>query len=734
VKINFLNKIHYGKNISLSFLFFTTIFSFTYTAAAQNGEWLWLDPFPNGHRINDIHLFSENRIIVVGENGNILLTEDGGASWVWVDPELKPDLKSVFFIDDNTGWIGGNGGLLKSVDAGNSWSNFDLGFSLGIEDIFFIDSQNGWTVNNALFPAQKIMKTEDGGETWQFQPFPDGLPNATRLYSIFFIDSQTGWATGSGGAIIHTSDGGTSWNIQDSGTTNPLEDIFFIDELTGWAAGNNRLLKTTDGGTTWTEQNFGISGNFESIHFLNANEGWVTGSKLMQTSDGGETWVELARNAPIRPVSSISSGIYFLSPDVGFGFADRSVYKSSNGGANWEFIKNGTGLNFTSISFTNENEGWGVGRAGTRGAVFHTTDGGITWMQQAISNKIRTFNSVQFINNTTGWIAEDSEFIFRTTDGGNTWIETNTGLPGRTRLESLFFIDSQTGWIVGKDLIATGPAQIIIARTTDGGETWTRQDDMSDGRLKSVFFLDSNTGWAVGDRNQINTGQILHTVDGGETWQVQLENVSNLEDIFFADANNGWAVGVNDLLNTNEGGKTWISQNFAAGNLRSVHFTDALNGWVVGGIGTMAYTDDGGSSWNLLPSITNNSLDEVIFLDAGTGWTTGNGALLKFEEGVITSVLNDEGGTKPIDFELGQNYPNPFNPSTVITFNLPDASDVTLTVYNMLGQRITTLINQPMTAGTHRIDFDASNLSSGVYLYRIQAGKFVQTKKLTLIK
>jgi hypothetical protein len=88
----------------------------------------------------------------------------------------------------------------------------------------------------------------------------------------------------------------------------------------------------------------------------------------------------------------------------------------------------------------------------------------------------------------------------------------------------------------------------------------------------------------------------------------------------------------------------------------------------------------------------------------------------------------------PITTELKQNYPNPFNPSTTISFNLPQASEVTLKVYNMLGQEVVTLLNSRMSSGIQTIKFDASNLASGMYIYRLQAGSNIQTKKMMLIK
>lgn len=99
----------------------------------------------------------------------------------------------------------------------------------------------------------------------------------------------------------------------------------------------------------------------------------------------------------------------------------------------------------------------------------------------------------------------------------------------------------------------------------------------------------------------------------------------------------------------------------------------------------------------------------------------------------LPNSIEDEFG-KPTAFRLEQNYPNPFNPSTTIKFALPEASDVKLTVYNMLGQRVNTLINNKMTAGFHSVPFDASNLASGMYIYRIEAAAFTSTKKMMLIK
>jgi len=88
----------------------------------------------------------------------------------------------------------------------------------------------------------------------------------------------------------------------------------------------------------------------------------------------------------------------------------------------------------------------------------------------------------------------------------------------------------------------------------------------------------------------------------------------------------------------------------------------------------------------------------------------------------------------PKEFSLQQNYPNPFNPETVISYQLPANSSVSLKVHDVLGREVSTLVNEIQSAGSYKVNFNASNLSSGIYFYKFQAGEFTQTKKMILVK
>jgi hypothetical protein len=116
----------------------------------------------------------------------------------------------------------------------------------------------------------------------------------------------------------------------------------------------------------------------------------------------------------------------------------------------------------------------------------------------------------------------------------------------------------------------------------------------------------------------------------------------------------------------------------------------------------------------------------------GLFFALGDGTVGQFPEGVA-SVENISGVT-PSNYLLDQNYPNPFNPSTTINFTIPNSDFVTLKVYNILGSEVVTLVNENLSAGAYKYNFDAANLASGVYLYELKAGNFREIKKMNLLK
>jgi hypothetical protein len=120
----------------------------------------------------------------------------------------------------------------------------------------------------------------------------------------------------------------------------------------------------------------------------------------------------------------------------------------------------------------------------------------------------------------------------------------------------------------------------------------------------------------------------------------------------------------------------------------------------------------------------------AVTVTVGQGATSG----VDFQLGVTTAIAQPSNPAVPQGYRLEQNYPNPFNPSTLIRYQVPAAVRVTLVVFDMLGREVATLENGVHQAGTYTVTFNGSGLASGVYLYRLRAGNFVESKKLLLIR
>jgi len=304
-------------------------------------------------------------------------------------------------------------------------------------------------------------------------------------------------------------------------------------------------------------------------------------------------------------------------------------------------------------------------------------------------------------------------------------------------LSSIHFEDANNGWIVG----GSG----IILHTTNGGQEWITQISGTTEGLASVHFTDINNGTAVG-----GAGTILRTVDGGQNWISQTTGTDNpLHGVFFIDVNNGWSVGghppfltIRDdgriILRTIDGGQNWISDENYVWGLRfcvSVYFTDANNGTAVGRRGTILRTVDGGQSWISQTSGTDLFLNGVYFTDANNGWIVGdNGTILHTTNGGVTFVEEEQIADLPTAYYLSNNFPNPFNPSTKIKYSVPQTSTVQMKVFDVLGKEIETLVNEEKPVGTYELNWNAANLPSGVYFYRLKAENFVQTRKMILLK
>jgi hypothetical protein len=213
--------------------------------------------------------------------------------------------------------VGDNGTILKTTNGGTNWTLQPSWATDGLYSVHFPDSSTGWAVGD----NGTILKTTNGGSFWATQQ----SGTVSSLYSVYFTNNSTGWAVGGNGTILKTTNDGTNWTTQTSGTNNNLFSVHFPDNVTGWiVGGGGTIFKTTNGGTNWTTQTSGTQNELESVYFLNSGIGWAVGglSTILKTTDGGLVGINiilpevpkgfnLDQNYPnpFNPVTTISYGI-----------------------------------------------------------------------------------------------------------------------------------------------------------------------------------------------------------------------------------------------------------------------------------------------------------------------------------------------------------------------------------------------------------------------------------------
>lgn len=384
---------------------------------------------------------------------------------------------------------------------------------------------------------------------------------------------------------------------------------------------------------------------------------------------------------------------------------------------------------YKAVAFWDANLGWITGDK-----LIKTTDGGTTWTDIPPPHG-NTYNSIFALSPQKLWMVGEFGRIVHSTDGGATWITQNSLV--QNALTSVFFTDENNGW--------AGGWEGTLLRTTDGGANWTKLTFTFTftNQIRTVFFNDALNGWvAAGSR-------YIKTTDGGNTWE-RITISSNFEDIHFVNNSVGYTLDVGGssraVSKSTDGGVTWTYKGEIQNlyDINDIHFIDENTGYAVGwafvaiAANGIKKTTDGGATWvnEVVPTAFMGGEFYALTIKDGWGWAVGESGLVM--KGAVSGATSaKELNTTPAEFALSQNYPNPFNPGTTISFSLPAASEVTLSVYDILGNKVTDILkNQMKESGTHSIYFDAASalLKSGVYFYRLTAGNFSQTRKFTLLK
>lgn len=283
----------------------------------------------------------------------------------------------------------------------------------------FIDAQRGWVVG----AFGTIGATSDGGRSWRMQ----ASKTTQQLYDVDFVDAQHGWIVGRQGLILHTSTGGSSWEPQQSGTEQHLFSVDFSDRSHGIAVGDfGTILVTSDGGQRWRDRTLDEDVVLYDVAMVDAANAWIAGEAgtILHTSDGGEAWAKQTSG-----VDKTLFGVYFADSQRGWAVGiDALILHTTDGGQSWD-VQNGSteirGLEQVGFGQAYDNPSLyavavvgqvGVA-AGEIGAIYLSNDGGQTWARQEGSSNAKWFRAVSIVPGTHGVIVGAQGSRERIVDG-----------------------------------------------------------------------------------------------------------------------------------------------------------------------------------------------------------------------------------------------------------------------------------------------------------------------------
>ena len=521
---------------------------------------------------------------VVGDQGLILKTTNGGITWERNISPVQVNLNDVYFTSTTEGWIVGDGGvLLKTINGGATWIQVPIaGFNQRIMSIQFVpgNSQVGWFCGE----GGNIYKTVDGGETWIVMG--DFATTETLNALSIFSESQI-TAVGTDEDYTTTNTGGITWFTNFGNAPQSYNDINYNQNNIGIVAGEDIFIpgspikRSTDGGLSWNS----ITGVPTSIFNGVASAGnsfWAVGElgRIIKSEDEGITWIQQnsqVGNISLRKIFAVDDQVLYI---VG---ASGIILKTTDGGDHWSPVTIQAADNLESISYGTGTHVWAVGSSGR---IFRSIDGGIQWISQ-ISGGVEFLQDVRFVSNQRGWICGNNGTILATTNGGTNWTNQTSGT--NQDLHTIFFTDINNGWVGGKGR--------TLLRTNNGGLNWSSIPPSSlnpNDTIHHIFFFNTTLGWLV-----TQNGNIAHTTNGGTSWTIQHSQNSSLQSIFFSTSQIGWSVGSNGtVLRTTNGGNTW--QQISSGTtqqLFDIYFSDPYLGWIVGE-DLIFRSDDGGLTWS----------------------------------------------------------------------------------------------------------------------------------------
>ncbi|OYV85865.1 MAG: hypothetical protein B7Z63_04860, partial [Ignavibacteriae bacterium 37-53-5] len=485
----------------------------------------------------------------------------------------------------------------------------------------------------------------------------------------------------------------------------------------------HNVLYSTDHGSTWMESDSGLISNSVQLAFGSSSDSTIfagTDLGLFTSSDTGKSWVQTDRKDVQGEVRAIA-----VNGECVVVGSDSGVFFSNDDGKTWEKRVHGLKSLFVS-SLVWDND---ILLCGTGAWIYSSADSGKDWTladggpDVSYINAIGTHNGVVFAAVRQGR-------TYLSTDNGGRWDQTK-GIPDSASVTSfakspshfyactdhgLFKLnDTDTTWVnVDTTGVLTGSYSLTawsdttlfvesggkLYRSKDGGSNWAESDSGLAGNLILASMAIDDTELFVGTSDGLYCSS-----DSGILWQelavVDSSQQPAVGSIFIINRDTILLSGSNTFYSS-DGGTTWA----CVSNYQLHNFVEAVN-YILAlryGIETPYLSTDYGSNWRDISYNLSNGVDPTCLISASSYIFLGSrfSGVWRLPISYIDSVLSGIRGLKSPDrFQLGQNYPNPFNPTTTIQYEIPRQERVTLEIYDVLGQKVSTLVDGMLQPGQY---------------------------------
>jgi len=388
----------------------------------------------------------------------------------------------------------------------------------------------------------------------------------------------------------------------------------------------------------------------------------------------------------------------------------------------------------------------------TKSGIFSSSDE-VSWTAKNSGLTDLIVNDIAKKSDGTLAVGTKNSGVYISTNNGNLWQQKSNGLT----IPFQALPNTNTIIYSGQNMVEGGGYGIFTS--TDNGENWTRTFPSTYG-VRGLYKGSNYTYVGVGP-------SVYRSSDDGLNWNfVVTANTTIKKFVTFplAAGQDKIFVGTDGgIYYSDNNGSSWVEKKILNKNINDIisngnNIFVASEPFMTNESGYIYVSTDFGNNWkDITANISSVAANHVrkILIDGDyiyVGTSLGNVYKRKLSD-VVTAIEQSDYSI-PTEFILDQNYPNPFNPSTTISFSIPqvmvrqahhdnadvipslsrDEVHVTLKVYDVLGREVATLVNDNLSAGSYSYNFDASKLTSGVYLYKLQAGKFSETKKMILMK